>query len=45
MTVSVRRVTTTRSGGTSAPPYDSFNLCDHFGDAPDAVAVDIHAGA
>ncbi|MEV6280565.1 peptidoglycan editing factor PgeF [Nocardia sp. NPDC051832] len=36
-TVTVRRVTTTRSGGFSAPPYDTFNLGDHVGDEPSAV--------
>lgn len=41
MTVSgrVRRVTTTRAGGVSVAPYDSFNLGDHVGDDPDAVAA------
>ena len=39
MTVRIRRVTTTRSGGASAPPYDSFNLGDHVGDDPAAVAA------
>lgn len=39
MTVRIRRVTTTRAGGVSAPPYDSFNLGDHVGDDPDAVAA------
>ncbi len=39
MTVRIRRVTTTRSGGVSAPPYDSFNLGDHVGDDPVAVAA------
>ena len=39
MTVRIRRVTTTRSGGVSAPPYDSFNLADHVGDDPAAVAA------
>ena len=34
----VRRVTTTRAGGVSAAPYDSFNLGDHVGDDPAAVA-------
>jgi polyphenol oxidase len=35
----VRRVTTTRAGGVSAPPFDTFNLGDHVGDAPAAVAA------
>ncbi len=35
----VRRVTTTRSGGVSAAPFDSFNLGDHVGDDPAAVAT------
>ena len=35
----VRRVITTRSGGVSAAPYDSFNLGDHVGDDPKAVAA------
>ncbi len=35
--VRVRRVTTTRAGGVSAAPYDSFNLGDHVGDDPVAV--------
>ncbi len=39
MTASIRRVTTTRSGGASAPPFDSFNLGDHVGDDPAAVAA------
>lgn len=30
---------TTRAGGASAPPYDSFNLGDHVGDDPVAVAA------
>ena len=34
-----RRVVTTRSGGVSAPPYDSFNLADHVGDDPAAVTA------
>lgn len=29
----VRKVFTTRAGGVSLPPYDSFNLGDHVGDA------------
>ncbi|MYW94828.1 peptidoglycan editing factor PgeF [Amycolatopsis rubida] len=28
----VRRVVTTRAGGASRPPYESFNLGDHVGD-------------
>lgn len=32
-------MTTTRAGGVSAPPYDSFNLGDHVGDDPAAVAA------
>ncbi|WP_375540300.1 peptidoglycan editing factor PgeF [Nocardia sp. XZ_19_385] len=36
-TMTVRRVTTTRTGGFSAPPYDTFNLGDHVGDEPSAV--------
>ena len=39
MTVRIRRVTTTRAGGVSAAPFDSFNLGDHVGDRPDAVAA------
>jgi YfiH family protein len=35
----VRRVVTTRAGGASAPPYDSFNLGEHVGDDPVAVAA------
>ena len=35
---SVRAVFTTRSGGVSAPPFDSFNLGDHVRDEPAAVA-------
>lgn len=33
----VRTLLTTRSGGVSASPYDSFNLGDHVGDDPAAV--------
>lgn len=36
-TLTVRRVTTTRAGGFSAPPYESFNLGDHIGDEPATV--------
>ncbi len=39
MSVRIRRVTTTRSGGVSPPPFDSFNLGDHVGDDPAAVAA------
>ncbi|MCH9708280.1 MAG: peptidoglycan editing factor PgeF [Actinomycetia bacterium] len=35
----VRRVTTTRAGGVSKPPFASFNLGDHVGDDPVAVAA------
>jgi purine-nucleoside/S-methyl-5'-thioadenosine phosphorylase / adenosine deaminase len=35
----IRRVVTTRAGGVSARPYDSFNLGDHVGDDPEAVAA------
>ncbi len=35
----VRRVVTTRAGGRSAAPYDSFNLGAHVGDEPAAVAA------
>ncbi|MGE0214347.1 peptidoglycan editing factor PgeF [Mycolicibacterium sp.] len=38
-TYRVRRVTTTRAGGVSKPPFDSFNLGDHVGDDPAAVAA------
>ena len=39
MTFRIRRVTTTRAGGTSVPPFDTFNLGDHVGDDPAAVAA------
>ncbi|HKP44503.1 peptidoglycan editing factor PgeF [Mycobacterium sp.] len=39
MTARIRRVTTTRAGGVSAPPFDTFNLGDHVGDDPAAVAT------
>ena len=39
MTVRIRRVTTTRAGGVSAPPFNTFNLGDHVGDDPAAVAA------
>jgi YfiH family protein len=35
----IRACTTTRAGGASNPPFDSFNLADHVGDDPAAVAV------
>lgn len=35
----IRRVVTTRAGGRSKPPYDSFNLGDHVGDEAAAVAA------
>jgi len=34
----VRACVTTRAGGVSQSPYDTFNLGDHVGDAPDAVS-------
>ncbi|CAN5325243.1 peptidoglycan editing factor PgeF [soil metagenome] len=39
MTVTIRRVSTTRAGGVSAPPFDTFNLGDHVGDDPAAVTA------
>ncbi|MFV0495999.1 peptidoglycan editing factor PgeF [Mycobacterium sp.] len=38
MSIRIRRVTTTRAGGVSKPPYDTFNLGDHVGDDAAAVA-------
>ncbi len=38
-TFKVRRVTTSRAGGVSAPPFDTFNLGEHVGDEPSAVAA------
>lgn len=35
----VRAVFTTRQGGVSVPPFDSFNLGDHVRDDPGAVAI------
>jgi polyphenol oxidase len=35
----VGAVYTDRKGGASLPPWGSFNLGDHVGDAPDAVAA------
>jgi hypothetical protein len=37
--VRVRRVVTTRAGGQSVGPYESFNLGAHVGDDPVAVAA------
>ncbi len=36
---SIRAGTTLRTGGASAPPFDSFNLGDRAGDDPQAVAA------
>ncbi|WP_314919197.1 peptidoglycan editing factor PgeF [Pseudomonas helleri] len=38
----VRACVTTRSGGVSVAPFDSFNLGDHVGDDPVAVAHNRH---
>lgn len=35
----VKAYTTTRAGGHSQAPYDSFNLADHVGDDPEAVVA------
>ncbi|PRW64403.1 peptidoglycan editing factor PgeF [Actinopolyspora mortivallis] len=35
----IRRVVTTREGGRSAPPFDSFNLGGGLGDDPQALAA------
>ncbi|ANE04399.1 peptidoglycan editing factor PgeF [Corynebacterium crudilactis] len=35
----VRKVFTTRAGGVSQSPYESFNLGDHVGDNPESVAA------
>lgn len=35
----VKSLMTTRAGGTSQPPWDSFNLGDHVGDDPAHVAA------
>lgn len=35
----IRRVVTTREGGYSRPPFDSFNLGGRVGDDPDALAA------
>jgi polyphenol oxidase len=37
--VRIRRVVTTRAGGVSKAPFDSFNLGDHVGDDQKAVAA------
>jgi YfiH family protein len=37
--VTARRIVTSRSGGVSTGPYTSFNLGDHVGDDPAAVAA------
>jgi len=34
----VRRIVTSRTGGVSSPPYDTFNLGDHVGDDAGDVA-------
>lgn len=39
----VRALQTTRNGGFSSAPWDSFNLGDHVGDAPEAVAANRQA--
>lgn len=39
MSLRIRRVTTTRAGGVSAPPFDTFNVGDHVGDDPAAVSA------
>lgn len=39
MSLRVRRVVTTRDGGRSRPPYESFNLGAGVGDDPAAVAA------
>src|ERR1700741_2991232 len=40
VSVRIRRVTTTRAGGVSVGPFDTFNLGDHFVDDTAAVAAD-----
>ena len=35
----VRALTTTRQGGVSVPPWDSFNLAEHVGDDPVCVSI------
>lgn len=41
-TVRIRRVLTTREGGRSKPPYDTFNLGSGVGDDPEAVTANRH---
>jgi polyphenol oxidase len=41
-TVRIRRVVTTRAGGRSKPPYDTFNLGAGVGDDPGAVTANRH---
>ena len=38
----IRALFTTRAGGVSTPPFDSFNLGDHVRDDPAAVATNRH---
>lgn len=38
----VQALFTTRAGGVSAAPFDTCNLGDHVGDAPQAVAANRH---
>jgi hypothetical protein len=38
----VRAAVSTREGGVSQPPFDSFNLAQHVGDDADAVAANRH---
>lgn len=38
----IRRVITTREGGHSKPPFDSFNLGGRVGDDPEALAANEH---
>ncbi|GKX63815.1 laccase domain protein [Pragia fontium] len=40
--VGVKSASTTRHGGVSAAPFNTFNLGDHVGDAADAVASNRH---
>jgi polyphenol oxidase len=35
----MKHLITTRAGGVSVAPFDSFNLGDHVGDAPEAVSA------